>query len=725
MATGTPWRTETLTLIADVADGLQHAHERGFVHRDIKPSNILLDEHGKPFLADFGIAVTSHETQASSLGTLPYMAPEQLAEGKADARSDIYSLGVVLHQLLTGRLPFDAADPGELRQKILSESVTNGGVPGELLAICKKCLAKNPADRFASASELSTALREVLGRPQRSGWGAARWAMSLLLVLVIVVAALVVWHFTRPPAETGGPITRFEEPDDEPKKGVTPDADGWIMLAPLVKVGRDTQNATWKVMGGSTDFGAGRSRAYVSIPLLIQGNYEFHTHVTITRAKETTAIYLPVVADKAVVLDMKGDKGNTESPTATIRLLGLTASPAAKANTSMKIGTEYLFRCKVVVEADKAEIEISRDDQPLFQWSGRIDQITGRHVMRPGTIGLETAYYTTSRFRSTKIKLSGKTTLLTNSLFEARKYEGHKDKVTCLALSTDGKSFVTGSVDRSVRLWNRDTGKSKVIDQPAEVTAVAMSSDGTTVACGCSTGVVRLLDVSGAEPKELHSFTQQTMPITALTFSPQGKYLFAGSRDGTFLSWNLGADPPRAMPWPKTEGIPVTACFVQKNILAVGIGSEPEQSGRFWYWQVNEDAGKVDPLLTPVIQGTSHVMSVAFSPNSSWVLTACHPTGVAVWKLKPGWKEIEVAGVYQGQIGGVNGIAVSNDNLLVASAGGDGTVRIWSIGTQGEYHRFEGHTGPVNTVVFTPDRRYVLSAGDDGTVRLWRVGATK
>jgi WD40 repeat protein len=128
------------------------------------------------------------------------------------------------------------------------------------------------------------------------------------------------------------------------------------------------------------------------------------------------------------------------------------------------------------------------------------------------------------------------TTLLTNSLFEARKYEGHKDKVTCLALSTDGKSFVTGSVDRSVRLWNRDTGKSKVIDQPAEVTAVAMSSDGTTVACGFSTGVVRLLDVSGAEPKELHSFTQQTTPITAVTFSPQGKYLFAGSKDGTVLS---------------------------------------------------------------------------------------------------------------------------------------------------------------------------------------------
>jgi cytochrome c len=69
----------------------------------------------------------------------------------------------------------------------------------------------------------------------------------------------------------------------------------------------------------------------------------------------------------------------------------------------------------------------------------------------------------------------------------------------------------------------------------------------------------------------------------------------------------------------------------------------------------------------------------------------------------------------------VNRIAVSHDNLLVASAGADATVRVWAIGTQGEYHRFEGHTGPVQAVVFTPDRRHVLSAGDDGTVRMWRV----
>lgn len=529
LAKGTPWRTETLTLIADVADALQHAHERGFVHRDIKPSNILVDEHGKPFLADFGIAVTNQETQASSLGTLPYMAPEQLAEGKADARTDIYSLGVVLYQLLTGRLPFDSADPGELRQWILTGPLEDGsGVTGELLAICKKCLAKNPADRFTTANDLSTALRAALGGKRGTRWS-ARIAAGLLLILVIVVGSFAVWHFTGQPDENkkNDPITRNKKPDDEPK---------------------------------------------------------------------------------------------------------------------------------------------------------------------------------------TK---------------EVRKYEGHKDKVTCLALSPGGKSFVTGSADRTVRVWNLKTGEAQVIEQPAEVTAVALSSDQKKLACGCSTGVVRLIDIADAEPKGLHSFKQQTKPITALTFSPQGRYLFAGSKDGSFLSWNLSVDPPRMVPWPKPEGVPATACFMKKDILAVGIGSEPEKPGRFWHWRVDEAKGNVDPLLTPVINGTSSVTAVGFSPDLLWVLSACQPDGISVWKLTPDSKEVKAAGVFQGHVGRVNGIAVSHDTQLVASAGADGTVRVWSLGTQEELHRFDGHTGPVNAVVFLPDGRHVLSAGDDGIVRLWWVEVTK
>jgi serine/threonine protein kinase len=111
-------------IVAEVAENLQFAHNKGFIHRDIKPANILLDERGSPVLADFGIAITEcelrHET-LTSVGTLAYMAPEQLQVGRlVDARTDVYAPGVVLYELLTGRLPFVTPTLSGLRAEILA-----------------------------------------------------------------------------------------------------------------------------------------------------------------------------------------------------------------------------------------------------------------------------------------------------------------------------------------------------------------------------------------------------------------------------------------------------------------------------------------------------------------------------------------------------------------------------------------------------------------------------
>jgi serine/threonine protein kinase len=164
------WQDAT-RIVAEVADHLQYAHEMGFVHRDIKPANILLDERGRPVLADFGIAVTECELRQeamTSMGTLAYMAPEQLSPGGvADARTDVYGLGVVLYELLTGTAPF--ADPTltGLRQRILVDAPApvrsvNGEVPPDLERICMKCLVKEPGDRYGSAKEVAEALTAFL-----------------------------------------------------------------------------------------------------------------------------------------------------------------------------------------------------------------------------------------------------------------------------------------------------------------------------------------------------------------------------------------------------------------------------------------------------------------------------------------------------------------------------------------------------------------------------------
>ncbi|QDV37537.1 serine/threonine-protein kinase [Tautonia plasticadhaerens] len=164
-----PSYRETARIVAEVAEALHHAHERGFIHRDIKPSNILLDAAFRAYLTDFGIAVAEAYLleDVDAAGTLPYMAPEQLGGGLVDRRADLYALGVVLYELLTGRGPFRDSDPVALREQIVGGEPPpprsiEAGVPEGLERACLRCLAKGPEDRYLSADRLAADLRNFL-----------------------------------------------------------------------------------------------------------------------------------------------------------------------------------------------------------------------------------------------------------------------------------------------------------------------------------------------------------------------------------------------------------------------------------------------------------------------------------------------------------------------------------------------------------------------------------
>jgi serine/threonine protein kinase len=165
---------DAIKFSAELCDASDYAHQRGMIHRDIKPANVMLDVNGKAILMDFGIArivgAVEHTATGAVLGTAMYMAPEQIQGLHADARADIYSLGVTLFEMLSGRPPYEADSAMTLMMMHLNDPVPDvrdlqPDAPPEIVTLIDKAMAKNRGARFQSAADMGAALRAIQGEP--------------------------------------------------------------------------------------------------------------------------------------------------------------------------------------------------------------------------------------------------------------------------------------------------------------------------------------------------------------------------------------------------------------------------------------------------------------------------------------------------------------------------------------------------------------------------------
>ena len=189
---------EIFSVMISVAEAMQAAHKIGLIHRDLKPANILLDHNGKPYVTDFGLAVDEHSQREQAgviAGSWPYMSPEQY-RGETqyfDGRTDIWSLGVILYELMAKRRPFSGRNVAEIRDEVLNREPKplrqiDDSISTQLEQICLRCLAKPISERYPSSSDVASALRSSARSTDSFTWVRLQWSIAVAVTFVLLIA---------------------------------------------------------------------------------------------------------------------------------------------------------------------------------------------------------------------------------------------------------------------------------------------------------------------------------------------------------------------------------------------------------------------------------------------------------------------------------------------------------------------------------------------------------
>jgi WD40 repeat protein/serine/threonine protein kinase len=671
---------ERLGLFLPVCHAIQHAHQKGIIHRDLKPSNVLVclyDGVPVPKVIDFGIAKATGPqltertmfTQFGTLvGTLEYMSPEQaeMSQLGIDTRSDVYSLGVLLYELVTGTTPLERhrlreAGFDEIRRLIREEEPPK---PSTRLSTSGIALAAISAQRQTEPAKLTRLVR-----------GELDW---------IIMKALEKDRNRR--YESANSLARDVERylHDEPVEACPP-------------------TAGYKLRKFARKHKAGLATAVGFAALLMLGT-------VISASQAVRATQAEAVANaNAVQAQEKEYEANQQRNDAQQQ-----RDLAQRQRDEARTLNEKLQAALEQVKSTQAELRstlyASHINLAQHAWEaggvGRVLELLEQHRPKPGESDLRSfEWYYLYR-------------LCHSDLFTLK---GHTGRVSSVAYSPDGNRLASGAYDETVKapavkVWDAQTGKEllSLKVHASAVSSVAFSPDGKSLASGTTIwdntkqvddfGEVEVWDAQTGQV--LLTLKGHTGGVQSVAFSPDGKRLASGSKGP---DWN---GPGEVKVWDAKTGRELLSLKGHLNIHSVVFSPD----GKLLASAAGRDTVKVWDAQTAreLLTLKSGARSVAFSPDGKRLASAAMDNRVKVWDAQTGQELLTLKG-HNVQI---NSVAFSPDGKRLASAAMDNRVKVWDAQTGKELLTFQGHTGPVSSVVFSPDGTRLATGARDG-VKIW------
>ncbi len=719
---------QRLELFRQACAAVAHGHERGVIHRDLKPGNILVDAHGRVKVIDFGVArstdadaaLTTLETDAGRiLGTLQYMSPEQFAAGAEEAgvRSDVYALGVVLFELLTGRLPYDVrrrplAEAARIVQETPAPALRSAdrSLPRDLEVIVSKCLEKEPGRRYASVAELDADIGrhladepilaappgffESLARLARRHRAAAL-ATALVLAAVFAAAGGILAFALR--AERARAVAEAER--EQARRS--------LFIANLAGITAKRERL---------ELGVARALLADTRGLLPPGTPEpIELRAAAASLDESLLVFqghtegLEAVAfspDGRRVLTGAGDRtarlwdAETGREIAVLEGHGGIVTGVAFAGDGSLVASAANDGCvrlwdpdggrlrRTVTELGKGFLALAFEPGDDALLVGGSDGMVRRLAVE-GDAPPDVVADAGSPIRGVASLEDGVVIAVATDrgglVFRAGtdqpvSLSGHRNRVNSVAIAADGLRVATASSDCTFRTWDAVTGKPLVawggetlLDRAGResrrtdrhhgraVTTVAFSPDDRLVATASSDMTAGLWDSRSG--RQLRRLVGHTDFVQSVAFSPDGRFLVTGSADGTARLWNAS----------ETDGM-----------------TELEEPARF---------------LTGLV----------FSPSGNRLVSLAGGRPLGLWNPDT----CELITSLDGPTPAVTVVAFDHSGGRLAIGLADGQVRLRELVTGRVIRELPDHPGGVTGLLFLPDDSRLVAAAADGTLRCW------